>query len=124
MSQDIIADTLNQIMNAKKCKKTVIVVTRSSKLLIKVLEIAKDNRYIEEFSLDNNRLSIKIGSLHECKAIKPRYYVGNEGIAKYMKRFLPAKDLGVIIISTNQGVMTHQEAIEKKIGGCLISYFY
>ena len=34
MSQNIIADTLNQIMNAKKARKTEVVVDKHSKLLI------------------------------------------------------------------------------------------
>ena len=33
MSQDIIADALNQIMNAKKARKTNVVITKHSKLL-------------------------------------------------------------------------------------------
>ena len=45
-------------------------------------------------------------------------------IDKYIKRYLPSKDLGIIIISTSQGLMTHQTAIEKNIGGSLLAYFY
>ena len=37
MGQDVVSDTLNQIMNAKKANKEVIVVTKVSKLLIKIL---------------------------------------------------------------------------------------
>ena len=41
-----------------------------------------------------------------------------------MKRFLPARNLGILIISTNQGLITHVDAIDKNIGGSLIAYFY
>ena len=59
-----------------------------------------------------------------CKAIKPRYMVSVSEIEKYEKRYLPAKNFGIIIISTSQGLMTHQTAIDKNIGGSLIAYIY
>jgi len=43
---------------------------------------------------------------------------------KWEKRFLPAFDFGLLIVSTSQGVMTHKEAREKGIGGRLIAYVY
>ena len=38
MSQDLISDTLNQILNAKRIGKEQVVVKRASKLLLNVLE--------------------------------------------------------------------------------------
>jgi len=32
--------------------------------------------------------------------------------------------MGIMFISTSQGVMTHKEAKEKKIGGRIIGYVY
>ncbi|MEK6827540.1 MAG: 30S ribosomal protein S8 [Nanoarchaeota archaeon] len=32
--------------------------------------------------------------------------------------------MGTMIISTNKGLITHEEAKEEDIGGCLIAYFY
>ena len=43
---------------------------------------------------------------------------------KYIRRYLPARNIGTVIISTNKGMMTHKEAAEEKIGGCVIAYFY
>ncbi|MEM4625286.1 MAG: 30S ribosomal protein S8 [Candidatus Pacearchaeota archaeon] len=124
MSQDIISDALNKIMNAKRSGKEEVVVTRFSKVLVKVMEIAKEHNYIKEFKLDGRNMIISIGELHECKTIKPRYNVKKDGIFKYIRRYLPAKDMGIIIISTNKGMMTHYQAIENKIGGALIAYFF
>jgi len=124
MSQDVVADALNKIMNGKRSKKESIVVTRFSKLLIEILNIAKNKGYIKDYKLDKKSLEVEIGELNECRAIKPRFNVTKDEIIKYMKRFLPAKDVGIIIISTSKGLMTHQDAIEKNIGGCLIAYFY
>lgn len=124
MSQDIIADTLNEIMNAKRSRKMSVVVDRHSKLLLKVLEIAKKSGYIESYKTEKTKLEIKIGNLNECRVIKPRFNVGKDEIFKYMKRYLPARDMGIIVISTNKGIITHIEATEKNIGGTLIAYFY
>ena len=65
-----------------------------------------------------------MGELLDCKAIKPRFSVNKTQIDKYRRRYLPARDLGIVIVSTNEGLMTHEEALEKKIGGSLIAYFY
>ena len=34
------------------------------------------------------------------------------------------KNFGFVIVSTNQGLMKHDEAEEKNIGGCLIAYMF
>jgi len=123
MSQDILSDILNRIMNAKKAKKTNLVTTRFSKLLISVLDLMKQYNYID-YELAEGKLKIAIKELSECKAIKPRYTVGKSKIEGYTRRFLPARNFGYVIISTSKGLMTQQEAQENKIGGSLIAYFY
>jgi small subunit ribosomal protein S8 len=37
---------------------------------------------------------------------------------------LPSRDIGIIIVTTNQGVMTTKEAFEKRIGGVALAYVY
>lgn len=124
MSQDIVADTLNMLVNAKKAGKKQIEVKHSSKLLLSVLAIAKLKGYVSDYIQEDNSLKITLGKLNNCKAIKPRYVVTNSEIEKYVPRYLPAKNLGIIIISTSSGLMTHQTAMDKKIGGSLIAYIY
>ena len=123
MSQDIVADALNEVMNAKKAKKTTVVIKRHSKLLRSILDIAKDSGYLD-YSIDGNEMTIEIKELHEIKAIKPRFTVSVKKINHYTRRFLPAKNYGYLIISTNQGLMKANEAEEKKLGGCLMAYIY
>nr|AJS12623.1 30S ribosomal protein S8 [uncultured archaeon] len=124
MSQDLISDTLNQILNAKRIGKEQVVVKRASKLLLNVLEIAQKYEYIKDFKKTGKSIEIIIGNINNCGAVKPRFNVTRKTLEKYMKRYLPARDFGILLISTNQGVMTHQDSIEKKTGGCLIAYFY
>lgn len=124
MSQDIIADTLNQMMNGHRAGKEFVVVHRHSKLLLNVLDIAREHGYIEGYKVDDKNLKITLGKFMKCNAIKPRFNVTIESIDKYRRRYLPARNLGIIIISTNKGLITHEKALEDKIGGALLAYFY
>jgi len=123
MGQDIVADGLNQIMNAKKSRHGSLILQKKSKLLINILNLAKTAGYLN-FSEEGKKLKIEIKNLNEIKAIKPRYTVPVDKINSYVRRFLPAKNFGFVIVSTNKGLMTHSEAEEKNIGGCLIAYIF
>jgi len=98
MSQDIIADTLNEVMNAKRARKERVIVDRHSKLLTNVLEIVKNLGYIGKYEKDGTKLLIEIGNLNKCNVIKPRFNVTKEQIDKYLRRYLPAKDLGLFFV--------------------------
>jgi len=126
MSHDVVADGLNMIRNAKRARKEVITVKRISNLLIEILKIMKQKGAIKKYKIDSKDKSVEItlGDLSECKAIKPRFSVDKTQIEKYRRRYLPARNLGTMIVSTNKGLMTHDEAQEENIGGCLIAYFY
>ena len=123
MSQDIVSDVLNEIMNAKKAGKTSIIFKKSSKLLIKLLEMMKVYGYID-YEIKENRILVNMKDITECKTIKPRYSVDKKSIEKYVWRFLPARNFGYVIISTSKGLMSHEKALEEGLGGCLIAYFY
>jgi small subunit ribosomal protein S8 len=126
MSQDIVADALNMMKNSKKAGKEEVKIKRISNLLIEVLKIMKQKGAIKKYKINTKEKSIEItiGELWECKAIKPRFTVDKNTIDKYRRRYLPSRNFGTIIISTNKGLMTHEEAEGEKIGGCLIAYFY
>jgi len=124
MSQDIVADGLNQIMNATRAGKKSVSLSRHSKLLLSVLAIAKLRGYVKSYRVEGNSIHIDLGNLNACNAIKPRYIVAVEEIEKYVKRYLPARHIGVLVVSTSNGLMTHTTAIEKNIGGSLIAYMY
>ncbi|MBI5148394.1 30S ribosomal protein S8 [Candidatus Pacearchaeota archaeon] len=123
---DIISNALNNIMNSKRARKSFSLVT-GSKLLINLINIAKKHGYVKDFKIQDEKtmkMKIELGKLNECKAIKPRFYVTKKEIEKYVRRYLPSRDFGILIVSTNKGLLTHEEAIEKNIGGSLIAYFF
>jgi small subunit ribosomal protein S8 len=45
-------------------------------------------------------------------------------LPEHLRRYLASRDLGFLILSTSQGVMTHKEAIQKHLGGIVIAYVY
>jgi small subunit ribosomal protein S8 len=123
MSQDILSDVLNELMNAKRAKKSSITISKSSSLLSRVLDMMKQYGYLD-YEKNENKTMIVMKDMTECRAVKPRYAVSKKQIEKYTRRFLPARNMGYIIISTSKGLMTHQEAQENKLGGSIIAYFY
>lgn len=125
---DSLSSALSHILNCEKAKKKECIVKPSSSLIKKVLHIMKDHKYIgdfKEYSGRGNYIKINlIERINKCGAIKPRFSIKKNQLEKYEKRYLPAKDFGVIILSTNKGLITHYEAKEKNHGGRLISYVY
>ncbi len=126
MSQDIVSDALNMMKNAKKARKSEIEVKIISNLLIEILKIMKQKGAIKRYKINPGKKSVEIGlgKFSECKAIKPRFTADKLQIEKYRRRYLPSRNIGTIIISTNKGLLTHEEAVQEGIGGCLIAYFY
>ncbi len=126
MPQDVVADALNMIQNAKRAGKEEVNIKVISNLLIEVLKIMKQKGAVKKYKINakEKSLDITIGELWECKAIKPRFTLDKTMIEKYRRRYLPSRNFGTHILSTNKGLITHEEAEEEKIGGCLIAYFY
>ncbi len=123
-----LADVLSAIKNADRIGKKVIEVPASN-LIRNVLSVMKEYGYIGnfEFVADNKQGKFKINLLNkivDCNAISPRFNVRCKEIEKYEKRFLPAKNVGILILTTSKGVMSHIKAKELKIGGKLLAYVY
>ncbi|MCD6242871.1 30S ribosomal protein S8 [Candidatus Bathyarchaeota archaeon] len=126
---DTLANGLTTIMNNEMRRKKECVITPASKLLGRVLRIMQLNGYIGEFEFIDDGRSGKfkvqlLGRINKCGAIKPRYPVKADEFEKWEKQFLPARDIGLLIVSTPQGVMSHKEAKQKKVGGRLLAYVY
>ena len=125
MSQDIVSDGLNQVMNARRVEKTELKINRISKVLINIFEMMKENGHIDyEVSDTGKSVVVKILKLNKCKSVKPRYYASALDVDKYARRFLPSRNFGSLIISTNKGLKTHTECIKENVGGSVVAYFY
>ncbi|MEK6959346.1 MAG: 30S ribosomal protein S8 [archaeon] len=127
---DPIENAMTMIRNAEAASKKELTIKPASNFLGEVLKIAKDNDYIESFEKNEKEKGIMTytvklnGKLNICRAIKPRYAVRKNEFERYEKRYLPARDVGLIIVSTPSGLMTHTEAKKKNLGGRLIAFMY
>jgi len=129
MSVDLLNDAMCNIYNYERIGKSECSVKPVSKTLLEVLKIFQKNGYIGDFELiENNKgKEIKINLTHKinkCKAIKPRFSIKREEMTKWEMRFLPAKNFGLLVLSTSKGIMTNREAKNAGLGGCLIAYVF
>ena len=129
MLNDPLANALSVILNSEKVSKKECLVKPISKLIKDIFSLMKDNGYMGDFKeiSDNKGDILKVNllsNINKCGAIKPRYSVKKGGFELFEKRYLPAKDFGIIIVSTPKGIMTHLKAKEKGLGGVLLAYCY
>jgi len=128
MLQDALADALSAIKNAEKIGKREVV-TRASKEIRAVFSLIKQHGYIGEFEFIDDGKSGKFrvelnGRVIDANVIKPRYSVRVGEFEKFEKRFLPAREFGILIVSTPKGIVDHKKAREMKTGGKLVAFIY
>ena len=128
MGQDLLNEALAVIKNAENSGKTECI-TPASELIKNVLLVMQKNGYIGNFELIDDKKSGKfkielIMKLNNCGAISPKFSIGVKEMEKQEIVYLPAKDFGILILSTSKGIMDQKEAKSKKIGGKLISFAY
>jgi len=128
MLNDPLADALSSMTNHERARKTEVIIP-ASKLIGNILKIMQDYNFIGTFEFiddgksGNFRVEL-IGNINKCGVIKPRFPVKKNEFEKWEKRFLPAKDFGILLVSTPKGVMSHKEAYKNGIGGRLLAYVY
>lgn len=103
--------------------------TNASKLVGKVLELLQNQGYVKEYanSEEGKILGYSVilnGSINNCGVVRPRFSVKVNQWEKYEERFLPARGIGMLIVSTPQGILTHAQAKEKHTGGRLLAFVY
>ncbi len=129
MLHDPLASALSKIFNAERVGKREVVLRPASRIVKRVLQIMQDHQYVGAFEERNEggiptiTLAL-IGNINKCGVIKPRFSTKYTQFEAWEKRYLSAKDFGVIIVSTPKGIMTHTEAKEKNSGGRLLAYCY
>ena len=100
-----------------------------SKVLIKILRLMQKNGYINEFTVIDDARAGKIiidlnGRLNKCGVISPRFDLKLNKFEDFCTSVLPSRQFGHVILTTNQGIMTHEEARRKAIGGKVLGFFY
>ncbi len=126
---DTIANGLTTIINNELRRKKECLIAPASKLLGNVLRVIQMNGYVGEFEFIDDGRAGKfrvqlLGRINKCGAVRPRFPVNSDVIEKWEMTFLPSRDIGVLVVSTSQGVMSHKEAVQKNIGGRLLAFVY
>jgi small subunit ribosomal protein S8 len=125
---DPVSDALNNINNAENVAKRTCALSHSN-FLEGVIKVLKDEGYIANFKVIDKKPHKKLivyldGKINKCKAIKPRFAVKHGDYEKFEKSFLISRDVGLLVVSTTKGIMTHIEAKKNKLGGRLIAFVY
>jgi small subunit ribosomal protein S8 len=129
---DTLANALATIKNCEWRGKREAIITPASKLIAEVLRVIQKEGYIGEFEyIDDGRWGKfrvqLLGRINDIGAIKPRTSISYRELVKlpeHLKKYLASRDIGILIISTSQGVMSHKEAIKRRTGGILLAYVY
>ena len=126
---NVLANLFTTLYNTEDRKKADCIILPTSKLATEVLTVLKSQGYIGEFEhVDDNRggkFKIQLlAKITKCGVITPRFKVKKDEYGVWERQFLPSYDRGMLLVTTNQGVMSHKEAVDKNIGGFLIGYVY
>jgi len=129
MLNDPLANALSTIKNAERKGKGRCIIQPSSKMIGGVLSLLKDRGYVGSYEfVDDGKAGIfqvdLIGSINNCGVIKPRYPIKRNELDRWESRYLPARDFGLLILTTTDGIISHSDARKKGIGGKLLAYVY
>ncbi|MED5303242.1 MAG: 30S ribosomal protein S8 [Candidatus Thermoplasmatota archaeon] len=129
MQFDPLSDAFVRIYNAEQAGHYEVSINPASKLLESMLTIMQSSGYVGEFEriADGRGDAFRVelaGAINRCGVIKPRHSVKRADFDKWESRYLPARDFGLLIVSTNQGVMNHHEAKKERVGGRLLAYIF
>ena len=123
--QDPMADMLTRIRNAQNAKiKTVAM--DSSKQKIAVAEVLKQEGYVGDYSVDSEikpTLTIELKYFAGRPVIEEIKRVSRPGLRQYKgKGEIPIVKggLGIVILSTNKGMMSDRAARAAGLGGELV----
>ena len=128
-TNNILANLFTTIFNTEDRRRNSCIVAPTSKLGLEVLKTLKNEGYVGEFEHINDKLGGKfkinlLAKITKCGAISPRFKVKKDEYIHWEEQFLPSYNRGMLLVTTNQGVMSHKEAVDKNIGGFLIGYVY
>lgn len=127
---DPIADFLTRIRNSVKAKKKFVEIPASA-MKIKMAEILRDEKFIRDFSVqeDNKQNVIKIylkyvsgmpsiSGLRRISTPGRRTYVGKDKLPRVRN------GMGIAIISTPKGLLSDKQAKKESVGGEIICHIW
>merc|ERR1739841_300401 len=129
MGMSVLADCLKKIVNAEKAGKRQVMLRPVSKVVVRFLRQMQKFGYINDFEVIDDARAGKIvvelnGRLNKCGVISPRFDLTLSKFENFVTSVLPSRQFGYVVLTTNQGIMDHEEARKKHIGGKVLGFFY
>ncbi len=131
-TNDPIADMLTRIRNANTAKHDTVDVP-SSKMKLAIAEILLKEGYIKKYDIVDDgtfkaiHITLKYGADKNEKVISGIKRISKPGLRVYAgKNEIPKVlgGLGIVILSTNQGVITDKEARKLQVGGEVLAFVW
>lgn len=127
---DPIADMLTRIRNGSRARHHEILVP-ASRTKLAIARILKDEGFIEDVEETRagpqSQLRIKLKYVGKVPVVSGLKRVSKPGLRVYAaKTDIPRVlgGLGVVIVSTSQGIMTGQQARKAQLGGEVLAYVW
>jgi len=128
-ANNILANVFVTLYNNESRRKNECIVYPTSKLAHEVLKTLKKGSYIGDFEYVEDKRGGKfkvklLAKITKCGAISPRLKVKRTEYAQWEQQYLPSYTRGMLLVTTNKGVMSHHDAVNKELGGLLLGYVY
>ena len=130
MVTDPIADMLTRIRNANQQRHDEVVFP-NSKLKVSLAEILKNEGFIKDYRVESEgiikNIVVTLKYKGNDRVITGLKRVSKPGLRQYAKvNEIPRvlNGLGIVVLSTSQGLMTDKEARAKGIGGEVLAYIW
>ena len=128
---DPIADMLTRIRNANQLRYKEVEMP-TSKMKEEIARILKEEGYIADYKITDQKSQNKLTLTLKYGAKKERVITGLKRISKPGLRVYAKADeipsvlngLGIAVVSTSEGVMTGRDAKNKSLGGEVLAYIW
>ncbi|GLT79047.1 hypothetical protein SLA2020_505570 [Shorea laevis] len=129
MGRRILNDALRAIVNAERRGKATVELKPISTVMSSFLKIMKDHGYVRDFQVYDphrvGRITVQLqGRVNDCKALTYRQDIKAKDIEAYRLRTLPTRQWGYVVITTPDGILDHEEAIKRNVGGQVLGFFH
>jgi len=119
----VIINSLNQIMNGQKVGANIVVCLHS-KVLDRILDILTEEGFIRGFFKHNtgsfSKCHILLKYVNDKGAIRNIIFEskpGSKSFKKYKQLNKSFNGIGLLVMSTNKGIITNEQAFSQKVGG-------
>jgi len=131
MSTDSIADMLTRIRNANTAGHSRVAIP-ASRVGVEIARVLKEEGYIASYDVAAAEQGQKLDITFKPKTPRGKSLAGLRRISKPGLRVYARKTdiprvlggLGIVIVSTSQGIMTGQQARQAQLGGEVLAFVW